>query len=185
MIDETNTQEVGRIPSPYEITQNQTSNGGWNKNALREWGVEWPPPEGWKKELENAYRLGQTIGFILECIGCRKAKYFVDHEDYPVCNDCKKFEQDRYDREHNEIRLIRQKRVRCKCKKESIPSDFRWTVFERDNFTCQKCGSRRNLSVDHIFPESMGGKLTMENAQTLCKHCNSKKGAKLENNPSS
>lgn len=63
-------------------------------------------------------------------------------------------------------------------KKEIIPDDFRWAVFERDNFTCQKCGSRRNLCVDHIYPESKGGRLTMENAQTLCRKCNSSKGAR-------
>lgn len=178
----TDALEIGRIPSPLEIMQNQTSRGGWDKHALRDWGVAWPPPEGWKKELESAYRSGQTIGFILECIGCRKAKYFVDYEEYPVCNDCKKIEQDRYNREHNAIRPIRK---RCKYRKENIPGDFRWTIFERDNYTCQKCGSRRNLSVDHIFPESRGGELTMENAQTLCKRCNSKKGARYENNTSS
>jgi hypothetical protein len=62
--------------------------------------------------------------------------------------------------------------------KQNIPDDFRWAVFERDNFTCQKCGSRRFLCVDHIHPESKGGKLTMDNAQTLCKTCNSRKGAR-------
>ena len=62
--------------------------------------------------------------------------------------------------------------------KEIIPDDFRWAVFERDNFTCRHCGSRKYLSVDHIIAESKGGKLTMDNAQTLCKNCNSKKGAR-------
>lgn len=64
-------------------------------------------------------------------------------------------------------------------KKESIPSDVRWAVWERDNFTCQRCGSRRNLTVDHIYPESKGGQLTMKNAQTLCRKCNASKGVKI------
>lgn len=63
-------------------------------------------------------------------------------------------------------------------KKEIISYDFKWAVWERDNFTCQHCGSRKNLSVDHIIPESKGGQLTMENVQTLCCKCNSKKGAR-------
>jgi hypothetical protein len=62
--------------------------------------------------------------------------------------------------------------------KKAIPGNFRWSVFERDQFTCQKCGSHRNLTVDHIVPESKGGELTMDNAQTLCKSCNSRKGAR-------
>lgn len=63
-------------------------------------------------------------------------------------------------------------------KKEQIPNNLRWAVWERDNFTCLNCGSRKNLTIDHIYPESKGGKLTMENSQTLCKPCNSRKGAR-------
>jgi 5-methylcytosine-specific restriction endonuclease McrA len=51
-------------------------------------------------------------------------------------------------------------------------------VWERDDFTCRHCGSRKHLTVDHIHPESKGGKMTMDNAQTLCRSCNSRKGAR-------
>lgn len=57
-----------------------------------------------------------------------------------------------------------------------IPSKTRWEVWERDNFTCQHCGQRKDLAVDHIRPESKGGSLDMDNLQTLCRSCNSKKG---------
>jgi len=63
--------------------------------------------------------------------------------------------------------------------KQAIPSNIRWEVWERDNFTCQHCGARAYLSVDHIHPESKGGDLTMDNLQTLCRSCNSRKGAKV------
>lgn len=58
-----------------------------------------------------------------------------------------------------------------------IPDDLRWKVWERDDFTCRHCGSRRFLSVDHIHPESKGGTLALDNLQTLCRSCNSRKGA--------
>lgn len=61
-------------------------------------------------------------------------------------------------------------------KKDKIPSNLRWQIWERDNFTCQKCGRRNNLSVDHIHPESRGGKMEESNLQTLCRNCNSSKG---------
>jgi hypothetical protein len=64
--------------------------------------------------------------------------------------------------------------------KVTISDSLRWEVFERDNFTCKHCGSRRYLSVDHIFPESKGGKATLDNFQTLCRSCNSRKRDKVE-----
>lgn len=63
-------------------------------------------------------------------------------------------------------------------KKQPISDAHRWEVWERDNFTCQVCGSRKNLSVDHIIPESRGGVSHPDNYQTLCKKCNSRKGAR-------
>jgi 5-methylcytosine-specific restriction endonuclease McrA len=64
--------------------------------------------------------------------------------------------------------------------KTAIPKDMRWIVWERDNFTCVFCGARRYLHIDHIKPESKGGKTVLSNLQTLCKQCNIKKGSKYE-----
>jgi 5-methylcytosine-specific restriction protein A len=68
--------------------------------------------------------------------------------------------------------------VRPKKQKVTIPPEIRWLVWERDNFTCNHCGTRQNLSVDHVVPESKGGTLELSNLQTLCRRCNSSKGAK-------
>lgn len=38
-------------PTAEEIEQARTAAGGWTKKQLAEWGVGWPPPKGWKKEL--------------------------------------------------------------------------------------------------------------------------------------
>jgi len=66
-------------------------------------------------------------------------------------------------------------------KKQYIPPDIRWQVWERDNFTCKHCGTRRHLSIDHIYPEFLGGHLELSNLQTLCRSCNSKKGISCKN----
>jgi len=63
--------------------------------------------------------------------------------------------------------------------KQGIPTALRWQVWRRDDFTCQACGTRERLSVDHIVPESRGGPMTLTNLQTLCMSCNSRKGARL------
>jgi hypothetical protein len=65
-------------------------------------------------------------------------------------------------------------------KKQQIPRDLRWEVWERDDFTCNLCGIRRRLSIDHIWPESKGGALDIDNLQTLCESCNSAKGTKTQ-----
>ncbi|KAM7252234.1 hypothetical protein ACFE04_024117 [Oxalis oulophora] len=48
----------------------------------------------------------------------------------------------------------------------------------RDNFTCQYCSARENLTIDHVIPLARGGEWTWENLVTACSKCNSKKGKK-------
>jgi hypothetical protein len=48
-------------------------------------------------------------------------------------------------------------------------------VFERDGWTCQRCGSHHDLTVDHIVPRAGGGSDDPSNLQTLCRSCNSSK----------
>ena len=61
-------------------------------------------------------------------------------------------------------------------KKKPIPNSIKQDVLERDNYTCQICGSRRNLTIDHIIPERLGGVASVDNCRVLCKSCNSRKG---------
>jgi len=63
-------------------------------------------------------------------------------------------------------------------KKDSIGQGLRMRVFERDEFKCRHCGAQKDLSADHVIPESKGGKTELENLQTLCKSCNCKKGGR-------
>lgn len=55
--------------------------------------------------------------------------------------------------------------------------DWRTAVFQRDDYTCQECGSRGyKLNADHIkpfayFPEL---RLAIDNGRTLCKPCHRK-----------
>ena len=48
-------------------------------------------------------------------------------------------------------------------------------IFERDNYTCQICGSKDDLTVDHIIPIIYRGENHTDNFQTLCRSCNSGK----------
>lgn len=62
--------------------------------------------------------------------------------------------------------------------KKVIPGPLRTKVFERDAYRCIHCATHIDLTVDHIKPESKGGTLDFDNLQTLCRPCNSSKGAK-------
>lgn len=121
----------------------------------------------------------------MNCISCKRdfteythPNFFVD---YPVCDKCWYWHEE-YRQACNEYartgRPQKEEQDKSKYKKAPIPADVRWAVWERDNFTCKHCGSRRNLTVDHIYPEVLGGEATVENCQTLCKPCNSRKGYK-------
>ena len=73
------------------------------------------------------------------------------------------------------IRLI--KLVRLVYKKE-IPFSKRG-VFIRDDYTCQYCGKKvHKPTLDHVIPQSKGGKSTWENGVTACQECNAKKADK-------
>jgi 5-methylcytosine-specific restriction endonuclease McrA len=52
----------------------------------------------------------------------------------------------------------------------------RKSILARDDYTCQYCGSRSNLTLDHIFPRHRGGETTWENLVCCCLRCNNKKG---------
>jgi 5-methylcytosine-specific restriction endonuclease McrA len=42
---------------------------------------------------------------------------------------------------------------------------------------CRICGSRNDLTIDHIVPMRIGGKHEIKNIQLLCRSCNAKKGS--------
>jgi len=58
----------------------------------------------------------------------------------------------------------------------------RRNVYLRDSYKCQYCSERfptPDLSMDHVIPRSLGGKLDWENTVTSCRKCNGRKGSLL------
>lgn len=90
---------------------------------------------------------------------------------------------------------VKKIRTKCKLKPYKYPAHaaLRRFIYERDDFTCQCCGKRyappagydgcksiKDLELDHIIPLSRGGLGCVENLQTLCSSCNSRKGDKIK-----
>jgi 5-methylcytosine-specific restriction endonuclease McrA len=74
------------------------------------------------------------------------------------------------------IRLVSYVRVPRDAHRRKIT---RRAVFARDGWTCQYCGSRSNLTVDHVIPRSKGGSSSWENIVASCAPCNRRKGDRL------
>lgn len=90
------------------------------------------------------------------------------HKDFNLCSDC-------LQKLYEDVFTISGKGVSSIYTKTPIPEETRQFIYERDNFTCQYCGADRNLSIDHIRPESRGGTMVHSNLVTACRPCNSKK----------
>jgi 5-methylcytosine-specific restriction endonuclease McrA len=55
----------------------------------------------------------------------------------------------------------------------------RRSVFARDNYTCQYCGTMsKDLTIDHVRPKRHGGPMSWENLVACCRRCNTRKGDK-------
>ena len=54
----------------------------------------------------------------------------------------------------------------------------RFNLFLRDEFSCQYCGSKGDLTFDHVVPRARGGITSWENVVAACSPCNLRKGSK-------
>ncbi|GAV72695.1 HNH domain-containing protein [Cephalotus follicularis] len=68
------------------------------------------------------------------------------------------------------LQVVKRRRIKSTLSRKNI--------LHRDNYTCQYCSSRENLTIDHVLPAALGGEWTWENLVAACAKCNSKKGQK-------
>lgn len=67
-------------------------------------------------------------------------------------------------------------------RKNTYPRFSKYNVLLRDRLSCQYCGtsvSTNTVTMDHVYPTSMGGSTCWENIVASCMPCNTKKGSKL------
>lgn len=69
-------------------------------------------------------------------------------------------------------------------KRNKVLSDKEYHVLPKDlrkiySSSCWACGTKENISLDHIIPLSRGGSHSVGNMLSLCRSCNSSKGNRL------
>ncbi|MFT4795408.1 MAG: 5-methylcytosine-specific restriction endonuclease McrA [Paracoccaceae bacterium] len=77
-----------------------------------------------------------------------------------------------------EIRLPSVVVLRDFVKPGKLAAFTRFNLFLRDSFACQYCGSRGEMTFDHVIPRARGGRTTWENVVAACGPCNLHKGAR-------
>jgi 5-methylcytosine-specific restriction endonuclease McrA len=60
-------------------------------------------------------------------------------------------------------------------KRREVPFGRRKEIYTRDGYQCLRCGSKEQLTIDHIVPVAKGGTNDFDNLQTLCRSCNCQK----------
>jgi len=100
-------------------------------------------------------------GFILVDKG--KAEV-VRSDDKPITNGYKTFVRPLI------IRLLKYIKYYTK-----NVSPTRNRIYKRDGNQCVYCGSKKQLTIDHLIPKSRGGKNEWTNLVTCCFKCNVKK----------
>lgn len=78
-----------------------------------------------------------------------------------------------------EVRLPSVVSLKAYVKPALYPAFTRFNVFLRDKFTCQYCGTKKELTFDHLIPRSLGGLTRWDNVVTACSPCNLAKGGHL------
>lgn len=71
-------------------------------------------------------------------------------------------------------------------RRKRVPRFSRYNLYLRDMFTCQYCEKhfpQSILTMDHVLPQSKGGKTNWENIVAACRPCNSKKANHTDMKP--
>lgn len=70
------------------------------------------------------------------------------------------------------------KHKRKQASRHTAKREVRKRIFEKHGDVCAICGSKINITIDHIIPVIKGGNNGDDNLRPLCKKCNSSKGGR-------
>jgi hypothetical protein len=134
--------------------------------------------------------LPEPDGYIQYRNGCRNPAWMCsmcgEYECQPyciggfaICDDCAEKIANHYNYRHGGewITWDNPPPIRTN-RKPSISKGKRTRVHERDAYQCRYCGTRKDLTLDHVVPLIQGGDDSDGNLVTCCKSCNSRKNGR-------
>lgn len=79
------------------------------------------------------------------------------------------------------LKKIRNKQEKNKNRRFGYRKKYLEELLKKYDNKCCVCSSMENLTIDHIKPQMIGGKHTIDNLRILCRTCNIKEFHKLVN----
>lgn len=164
--------------------------------AKEQWNRE--HPEKWRAQQQRSYanhrekRLAETKAWYrrLRAEGWQRAKSPGEMERNRIRQRqwyaANKEEALRYQKEYARLNadVLRPQRAVYRSKRRAVLGTLtveEWQMLcEVHRNRCLCCGAVAPLTVDHIVPVSLAGRGDLSNVQPLCKPCNSRKGARIQ-----
>ncbi len=138
------------------LDQLKTPKGGYDKKTLKMLGIDWPPPKGWRKELLK--RHGQPVPKRVYRKKAKKGRPALNNPDSPF-----------WKKKRKSLKGVK--------KYEDFLQTEYWAavrlkVFRRDKFTCQVCGSKKEIQAHHMtYSIYKKEHLNLSQLMTLCQSC--------------
>jgi|LSQX01.2.fsa_nt_gb 5-methylcytosine-specific restriction endonuclease McrA len=151
-------------------------------------GLKYCPKCDQTKAITEFYKNGNTLRSLCKECEIKRSKLSKEstgyyrrpevrakrNEDSRLCRQAKY----RFDEEYRVAELIRCHNRR-KLVTETTLTPLEWlSIVEQFNHSCAYCGTKHNLTMDHVVPVARGGLTEYHNIVPACKSCNSSKKAK-------
>lgn len=117
----------------------------------------------------GCYTIGEWYNGTMKCKKC--SKDLVGKQTSYCSPYCSKLHLKSLYRKRKSLEISEYKKGRIRTLSSSRNKDIYLLITDKSK--CRSCGSKENLTVNHIVPKCIGGGDEKENLEVLCNSCNS------------